>query len=224
MSKLPKVFQDGAVLAWCYPSSRSCAGQCGVRMLHCPYHGYPSHGYYCYSHPLLSFPDSLFLFLPLIFLLLWDAYCLSYFSPAVLNWSLRKAMPSIITHRCWFSLTERNGCCWGGSGLDDRRLDICYGCSLQIHEQEKISCLVFFFILSWRCTGTLRIRNLNQADWNTVLSHSEGRMLLPMMWDAPLLPDVLPLKTPAAAEYLYTFHGGEQARLYVFDITKEALK
>lgn len=49
-------------------------------------------------------------------------------------------------------------------------------------------------------------------------------MLLPVMWDAPLLPDVLPLKTPAAAEYLYTFHGGEQARLYVFDITKEALK
>lgn len=51
--------------------------------IHCPCHGYPSYGYcYCF-HPLLSLPKPLFLFLPLIFLLLWDAYCLSYFSPAV---------------------------------------------------------------------------------------------------------------------------------------------
>lgn len=127
-----------------------------LHFIHCPWHGYPCHDYcYCF-HLLLSLPKPLFFFLPLIFLLLWDAYCLSYFSPAVLNWPLRKAMPSIITYHCWFSLTERSDCCRGCPGLDDRWLDVCYGCSLQIHEQQKFPPLMsFLFFLE--CA--LRIRN-----------------------------------------------------------------
>lgn len=116
-----------------------------LHFIHCPCHGYLSHSYcYCF-HPLLSLPKPLFLFLALIFLLLWDAYCLSCFSPAVLNWPLRKAVPSIITYHCWFSLTERNDCCRGCPGPDDRWLDVCYGCSLQIHEQQKFPFLWPFY-------------------------------------------------------------------------------
>lgn len=40
----------------------------------------------------------------------------------------------------------------------------------------------------------------------------------------PLSPAVLPPKASADAQYLYAFHGGEQARIYLFDITREAMK
>lgn len=77
--------------------------------------------------------------------------------PCCVNWPLRKAMPSIIMYHCSFSLAERNDCCRGCPGLDDRWLDVCYGCSLQIHEQQKFpSLMVFLFFLE--CA--LRKRNL----------------------------------------------------------------
>lgn len=164
-----------------------------LHSVHCPCHGYPSHSYcYCF-HPLLSLPKPLFLFLPLIFLLLWDAYCLSYFSPAVLNWPLRKAMPSIITYHCWFSLAERNDCCRGYPGPDDRWLDVCYGCSPQIHEQQKFpSLMAFSFFLE--CAP--RIRNLKwagsgwiAAQWNTLLSGAEEAECC-CSWDE--MPSCLP--------------------------------